>query len=313
MSEAGAASSRRLSYAWVSHRGNFRPNNEDAVRVLALAGPEPELAAEAAPPLQPDDALSGAGELDTAGAGCLAVVCDGVGGGAAGEIASSLAAATLCRSLREAFLREPGATVTDECAHTWLHAAVRAAHHAILDRIRAEPALEGMGTTLTAAWLSGDRLHLAQVGDSRLYRFRDGALEQLSLDQSLVGGLVRAGTLSEAEARRHPLRNIIDQAVGGTSGEITPQIAHFDLRPGDEFLACSDGLTDALGTGSLRHLLREHGRAAPDQAAAGLMRAALDSAGRDNISLALLRVARDRGRLPSWLSDAWRKIGLRDG
>lgn len=289
--------SHQVFCAWKSHRGNFRPNNEDAVLLESLDRATP--AAGGADTPSPDDMASGAPalsaeeDLGTGGNGCLAVICDGVGGGTAGEIASSLATRAFRDRLRAELLTQPDLD-TDAFAQACLLAAVRDTHEAILRRVAEDRALEGMASTLTAAWLRHSRLHLAQVGDSRLYRLRADELEQLSQDQSLVGGLRRSGTISEAEARRHPLRNIIDQAVGGSLREVVPEVAHFDLQPGDELLLCTDGLNDALTDNSLKHLLLRLGGEAPEAAAQAMLQAALDSAGRDNVSLALLRVE-DRG------------------
>jgi serine/threonine protein phosphatase PrpC len=291
VSSSPALVSHKVGFAWKSHRGNFRGNNEDAVLVRTL-GPVTTDATSAEAPAE------GRGEADTAGDGLVAVICDGVGGGAAGEIASSIASGTFFEQVR-GMAPGLGETAEDAAVQACLLTAVRETHAAILRRVTEDRALEGMGTTLTAAWLRGTRMHLAQIGDSRLYRLREGELLQLSQDQSLVGGLRRKGAITEAEARHHPLRNIIDQALGGSLKEVVPEIAHFELQPGDEILVCSDGLTDALPDSTLRFVLKQHAKAPVDEAAKGLLQAALDSAGRDNVSLILLRVEAARGGL-SW-------------
>jgi protein phosphatase len=287
MSDSSGAPAPLLGYAWTTHRGNFRPDNEDAVLLAPLV-----------PAAAPAPAH---GRIGWAAPGLLAVVCDGVGGGAAGEIASSLAVRSLHAALAEpAELPPPspgegGATAgatpeTETCpSRARLLLAVRRAHRSLLERVAQDRALEGMGTTLTAVWLLGPRLFFAQVGDSRLYRRRQGELTQLSFDQSLVGDLRRRGLLTEEQARRHPMRNIIDQALGGSAAEPRPQIGAEAFLPGDELLLCSDGLTDALPDRVIRDLLVRHRREEPRVVVEALLRAALDVAGRDNITALLLR------------------------
>jgi PPM family protein phosphatase len=283
--------SHKVLCAWKTHKGNFRANNEDAVLIEPLDLLEPQ--DSGSPP-----SLIESSELTTGGLGFIALICDGVGGGTAGEIASSVTTHTF-RDRLKAEARALNDQATDETCRACMLSAVKAAHSEILQQVIANPALEGMASTLTAVWLHQSKLYLAQVGDSRLYLLRSGELEQLSHDQSLVGGLRRSGTISEAEARRHPLRNIIDQAIGGSNKDLVPDVEHFEIRPGDEFLLCSDGLNDALTDNSLKHLLLRLEHEVPEVTAQTLLQAALDSAGRDNISVALLRI--EEAGTPRWI------------
>jgi len=197
-------------------------------------------------------------------------VADGLGGHQGGEVASAAAVEPLARLDGRGFL-DPS-----EAAEA-LAAAIREANQAILDRAAGDPALYGMGTTVTAAAVAGDgQLQLAHVGDSRAYRLREGALDQLTTDHTVVGELVRRGRLTPEQAAIHPERSILTRAVG------------LDPRSGDQLLLCSDGLTEAVGDDRIAQLLS----AAPDGQAAcrSLIDAANDAGGPDNITVVLVRV-----------------------
>jgi len=287
-----AAAGLSVQVAWCRHRGNFRHENEDTVMVSPVGAPTPTLADV------------GACVLNTAGPGFLALVCDGVGGGAAGEVASSLAAREVLREVGVA-----GRTAADEREEV-LCRATEAAHLAILRASIDDPATEGMGTTLTAAWLAGSMLHVVQVGDSRLYRLRHGTIEQLSRDQSLVGRLFHSGDLTEEQARNHPLRNIVDQVLGGSKSGVSPEVFSVPVDRGDLFLLCSDGLTDALPDRVIARELARLGHRSAEAAVAELLERALETSGRDNISIVLLRTGGAASWLRSWVSAGLRRVGL---
>jgi serine/threonine protein phosphatase PrpC len=209
-------------------------------------------------------------------------VADGLGGHQGGEVASAAAVEPLARLDGRGFL-DPS-----EAAEA-LAAAIREANQAILDRAAGDPALYGMGTTVTAAAVAGDgQLQLAHVGDSRAYRLREGALDQLTTDHTVVGELVRRGRLTPEQAAIHPERSILTRAVG-----LDPRVPvdlpdPLELRSGDQLLLCSDGLTEAVGDDRIAQLLS----AAPDGQAAcrSLIDAANDAGGPDNITVVLVRV-----------------------
>jgi serine/threonine protein phosphatase PrpC len=209
-------------------------------------------------------------------------VADGLGGHQGGEVASAAAVEPLA-ALDGRELAEPA-----EAAEA-LTAAIREANAAILDRAAGDPGLWGMGTTVTAAALAGDRhLQLAHVGDSRAYLLRDGSLDQLSTDHTVVGELVRRGRLTPAQAAIHPERSILTRAVG-----LDPRIPvdtpdPLELRDGDQVLLCSDGLTEAVDDDQIADLLSS----TPDGTAAcqALIDAANAAGGPDNITVVLLRV-----------------------
>jgi serine/threonine protein phosphatase PrpC len=209
-------------------------------------------------------------------------VADGLGGHQGGEVASAVAVEPLA-ALDGREFADPA-----EAAEA-LTAAIRKANAAILDQAAGDPGLWGMGTTVTAAALAGERhLQLAHVGDSRAYLLRDGSLEQLSTDHTVVAELVRRGRLTPAQAAIHPERSILTRAVG-----LDPRIPvdtpdPLELQDGDQVLLCSDGLTEAVDDDQIAQVLS----AEPDGNAAcqALIEAANAAGGPDNITVVLLRV-----------------------
>jgi serine/threonine protein phosphatase PrpC len=208
-------------------------------------------------------------------------VADGLGGHQGGEVASAAAVEPLARLDGRSF-KDAG-----EAAEA-LAAAIREANEAILDRAAGDPALYGMGTTVTAAVAGGGYLQLAHVGDSRAYLLRGGTLEQLTTDHTVVGELVRRGRLTPQQAAVHPERSILTRAVG-----LDPRVPvdlpdPLEVQPGDQLLLCSDGLTEAVADGRIAELLS----AAPDGQVAcrSLIDAANDAGGPDNITVVLVRV-----------------------
>jgi len=167
--------------------------------------------------------------------GVLLLVCDGMGGEAAGEIAARIAA----DAIKDVLISE-GPTVTEHPVESLKH-AVLGANQAVLDEAAANPEERGMGTTCTAAIVLPTRLVIGQVGDSRAYLFRDGQLRPLTRDQSLATQLLEAGAIDREQARRSPHRNVLLQALGGRT-RVEPVITEVDLRAGDRLLLCSDGL-----------------------------------------------------------------------
>jgi protein phosphatase len=209
------------------------------------------------------------------------LVCDGMGGAAAGEIASSVAVDEVMRALTD---RDPQATLPVAAEH-----AIGAANSAIFSRAQKNPRLNGMGTTLVSLVVEESHVWVLNVGDSRCYRLRQDRLEQLTLDHSLVEEQVRLGRMSPAEALRSPLRNVITRALG-TQASVTPDCFQFEAQPGDLFLLCSDGLTRELSDGSIQELLLADGF--PLQERAGkLVEAANDAGGHDNITCIVVQAA----------------------
>ena len=205
-------------------------------------------------------------------------VADGMGGHLAGEVASAMA----IDAVREmACCARPGIST--------LSAAVSCADGTIRRHAQENPACSGMGTTLSLLWHSGERAYIAHVGDSRIYRLRDGEFAQLTRDHSLVEEMVRSGLITEDEARVHPRRNIITRALG-TQGNNEPDLFIESAKPGDVFLLCSDGLNGMVEDERMARVIREE---TLETAADRLIDMALKAGGNDNVTLILYRVEED--------------------
>lgn len=211
--------------------------------------------------------------------GSVYLVCDGMGGHNAGQIASELAAKQFLHAYYHL-----GGTAQEAARH-----AILQAHHYIAEMASKIPSRYGMGTTLTALILKQDEGILAHVGDSRCYRLREGVFEQLSRDHTLVARLVEQGIIPPEQARYHPQRNVIRQAVGvaDPSEPLEPDIETFALQAGDLYLLCSDGLTDMVDDAEIEVILRDE---PPTRAAWRLVDRALANGGRDNVTVVLVRV-----------------------
>ncbi|HXV56400.1 MAG TPA: Stp1/IreP family PP2C-type Ser/Thr phosphatase [Gaiellaceae bacterium] len=210
----------------------------------------------------------------------LFVVADGMGGAQAGEVASRLAAAAF-REFHDADGLEP---------EERLAAIVQEANRRIYERARRDSEVSGMGTTVTAALVTDDRVAIGHVGDSRAYRLRDGRLEQLTEDHSLVADLMRSGRLTPEEAEAHPQRSVITRALG-TDPEVDVDTSAVEAQPGDLFLLCSDGLTTMVSDEEILRLVAE--ASTLDDAAARLVKAANSGGGEDNVTVVLFALEGD--------------------
>jgi len=203
----------------------------------------------------------------------LMLVADGVGGSAAGEVASATTAYVVSASaLARVGLRPAGV----------LGRAVAESQRQVRQGVRRDPALRGMSTTLTALLTDGQRFALAHVGDSRAYLFRDGGLSRLSSDHTWVQMMRDEGRMTEAEAMVHPWRNVVMRTINAddpSDADVMPVV----LRLGDRVLLCSDGLTDAVDDEAIRTVLAEASTAAA--ACEALMARALAGGGHDNITV----------------------------
>lgn len=229
--------SLRLHYSAISDVGRVRKDNQDS----GYAGP------------------------------WLLSVCDGVGGAARGDVASSTAIQELRRLDRPPGDGELLDRITDE-----LHAA----HVRIGRLVDDDPALNGTSTTATVALFDGSRVGIGHVGDSRGYLFRDGELSQLTTDHTFVQSLIDEGRITESEARVHPHRNLILKALDGIH-EAEPDLFMLELVPGDRLFLCSDGACGVLDDGRLADVLS---MGTPDYAAVELVRASLEAGSSDNVT-----------------------------
>jgi len=215
-----------------------------------------------------EDTYYGDGELG------LWLVADGMGGHACGEVASALARETIVREIRR------GATLVQ---------AIRTADEEIIRASRRRNDSLPMGTTVVAARVQANRYEVAWVGDSRAYLWRDGQLAQLSQDHSVVQELVTQGNLTAEQARAHPHRNVVTQALGVTDpAHLNVATTTGELRPGMQLLLCSDGLTEELDDSRLARTL-SFDEASAQECVDTLVAAALDGGGSDNITVMLVR------------------------
>ena len=245
----------RLEFAWRSDRGRVRKRNEDAVVVDPGTG--------------------------------VVVIADGIGGASAGDVASRLAAEVISRR----FLHQPPSRSDPQAARHLAESAVDEANAAILAHARDSRGCSGMGTTVVVGYLGNDWLAYAHVGDSRLYRLRDGRLEQLTSDHSLIQELVDQGFFpTRDQARQNGINdNLLTRAVGSAPHPVSPPTAVSELAAGDIFLFCTDGLTSMVPREQIESVLNA-ARGSLDAVADILVHRACDNGGVDNITLALVRI-----------------------
>ncbi|MFT4257909.1 MAG: protein phosphatase 2C domain-containing protein [Pseudoxanthomonas sp.] len=215
-----------------------------------------------------EDTYYGDGELG------LWLVADGMGGHACGEVASALARETIVHEVRDG---KP------------LAQAIRIADEEIIRNSRRRNDSLPMGTTVVAARVQGERFEVAWVGDSRAYLWRDGQLAQLSQDHSYVQDLISQGILTAEQARTHPHRNVVTQALGVTDPLVlNVETLTGELKPGMQLLLCSDGLTEEVDDDGIAGVLR-HADSSAQECVDTLVAAALDGGGSDNITAILVR------------------------
>lgn len=223
-------------------------------------------------------------------AGTLIAVCDGMGGAAAGDVASNIAAETVARMLQT---RSPFADMA--AAEQAMQAAVTAVNNAIRGAAADDPMRHGMGTTMTAALALGAELLIGHVGDSRAYLRRGRALTQLTTDHSIVGQLIAAGRLLPEQARNYEHRNVLLQALG-VQPRVGPEIVQAQLRAGDVLLLCSDGLTGPIADDMILELMLRYQD--PVRCCRALTEAACAAGGPDNVTVAIARFTGDGLELP---------------
>ena len=217
----------------------------------------------------------------------LLVIADGVGGHAAGEVASSVAVGVLATLDEDS----PGGDLLDR-----LSTAVQTANHHLRDMVAGDPELRGMGTTVTALLRAGSKFGLVHVGDSRGYLLRDGQLQQITRDHTFVQTLVDEGRITAEEADHHPQRNLITNALDGRE-DVELDLSVRETRPGDRYLLCSDGLSGVVSEETLRDTLAAE--ASTDVAVERLVELALKGGGPDNITAIVADVVEVETKPPS--------------
>jgi protein phosphatase len=244
----------RASVAAKTDLGRVRENNEDKFEFFV-----------------PEDPLS------LASRGAVYIVCDGMGGHAAGQIASELA----CKTFIDVYMHHPASDPT-----VAMHSAVMAANRFVMDNSRAFPDRRGMGTTLSALVLLQDTAYTTQVGDSRIYRLRDGSLEQLTHDHTWVEEAIREGVLSPSEVESHPYKHVLTRAIGAEA-DVKPDIESYEVLAGDVFMLCSDGLINHVHDAAIKETMEAF---APSEAVWRLIGQALQGGGSDNTTVMIVRV-----------------------
>jgi protein phosphatase len=222
----------------------------------------------------------------------LFVVADGMGGHAAGEVASKIAVDAInefvCLTSGDQEITWPfGLDENMSYDGNRLKTAVRFANRKVLEATKQKTEYEGMATTVAAALVDGETVNLAHVGDSRIYMIRDSILTQLTSDHSWVNEQIQSGVISADQARSHPLRNVVTRALGGKA-DLLVDMQVQTMRSGDVLLLCSDGLTTMIPDEEIARVLNEH-EGDIEHAANALVDAANARGGEDNITVMLLK------------------------
>jgi PPM family protein phosphatase len=240
--------------------GNYRENNEDAIEYKQY----PDMT--------------------------VCIVADGMGGQAAGEVASKRAIEVVPRELK----RNLAGALSHDQTKSVIRKAVVQANEEIMELASLERDLKNMGTTIVmAVWRLGSTiLHIANLGDSRAYLIRGKKIEQLTVDHSIAQALVEAKTISAAEARTHRYRNVLWKYLGSNEVGEGPEVKAVQLQAGDRLLLCTDGLSGVVADEQLSNYLREHPD--PQQCADGLCQLALDCGSRDNVSCIVIDVVESK-------------------
>ena len=256
-----------------------RTNNEDQF-LTARFGRTMDVLSTSLPP--------GTVPLRSSASGYALLVADGMGGEAAGEVASSTAVGALVELALETpdwiFLseEEQAPEILRRMNHRFLRVKEK-----LEERARREPRLRGMGTTMTVAVKMGRDLVVAHVGDSRAYLFRGGSLQQLTRDDTFTQALIDSGEIGPEEARKHPFRHILTNVLGTGPGQIEVECLHLHLEKGDQVLLCTDGLNEMVPDRAIEQVLAQTGSAA--DACRGLVEQALAAGGRDNVTVVVGR------------------------
>ena len=261
----------RLEFATATDPGMVRSHNEDSVEI------DPELG--------------------------LAVLADGMGGYNAGEVASGIAVAMIKEEMRAAVASGKGSA---ELAEALIAEHSAKANGAIFQTSRSQPQYAGMGTTLVVALFHERKITVGHIGDSRLYRFRDGTLDQVTRDHSLLQEQIDSGMISREQARFSQNKNLVTRAVG-IDPEVEIELHTYEVAPGDLYLLCSDGLSDMVLDEDILSLIEQLHTNLP-LTAAQLVQLANDSGGRDNISVVLVRAGDVGSAAPAgWMAKlkAW--------
>lgn len=265
---------RPLRLRWSGHtdRGRVRKNNEDSFLGLAIDANEAHY-------------LGKIGEAGARDADYVFAVSDGMGGAMAGEFASKIAVEKITKMLPPLF-RQNASGISSGFTEV-LEELFDEIHKALLFLGDCYEECSGMGATLSLCWFAGQWMYFGHIGDSRIYYLpAAGGIKQLTSDDTHVGWLFRNGQLSEREAKHHPRRNVLQAALGAGHQFVNPQVGAVGFEPGDRFLLCTDGVTDALYNDQLPGLLDDGANAAEH-----LVSEAVSRSGRDNSTALIVRAS----------------------
>jgi PPM family protein phosphatase len=267
-----AAAPPDVTWSGLTHVGRFRPNNEDSFLALKFDGRDVVY-------------LGKTGQASLAGSDFVFAVSDGMGGAKSGEFASKIAVDRITRLLPRSFRLSAAGMATgfaDILSELFL-----SIHSDLLKLGQSYSECSGMGATLSLCWFRPQSMYFGRLGDSRIYHLpAAGGLVQLTHDHTHVGWLRRKGELNEREARTHPRKNALSQALGAGHQFVEPHIGAVTHAPGDRFLICSDGLIDGLWDRRIAEL----GRASPASAGA-LVAEAIEHSGRDNTTAVIVEIS----------------------
>jgi protein phosphatase len=269
----------QVDLAALSHQGNVRANNEDHYLVTRFGRTLEALMTNLPEGLIPE-------QFNDVGYGLL--VADGIGGSSGGEMASRTAISTLVNLVLDTpdWIMLTGEEEIDRVMERMEHRYWRI-NATLAEQARLDPALSGMGTTMTLACIFGPYLLLTHIGDSRAYLLRDGELHQLTQDHTLAQALVGVGLIPQKEVATHRLRHILSHALGGSGGQVKVEVQHLSLADRDQVLLCTDGLTEMVADAAITAVLQSAGSAR--EAGQALVDLALKNGGKDNVTVALAR------------------------
>jgi serine/threonine protein phosphatase PrpC len=262
-----------IHWSGLTHVGRVRKNNEDSFLALTFNGHEAHY-------------LGKTGHASLAGADFVFAASDGMGGANSGEFASRIAVERITKLMPRAF-RLSAAGMASGFTDI-LTELVSSIHYDLLKLGYSYEECAGMGATLSLCWFTPEWMYFAHVGDSRVYYLpRGGGLTQVTHDHSHVGWLRRQGQINEREARSHPRRNALQQALGAGHQFVDPHIGAVGYQPGDRFLICSDGLVDGLWDRQIEETVRN---ATDHNAARQLVEEAVQNSGRDNATAVVVEI-----------------------
>jgi protein phosphatase len=270
----------QVEFAGLSHIGKVRPNNEDQFLIARMRKSLEVLASTQ--PYEGDAALPDR-------EGYFMMVADGMGGRAGGERASAMVVEAAKKHILQTAkwffsLDDPD----EEVRLRTLREALERLDRQVVEEAQKDPSLCGMGTTLTGASSVGADVFIVHVGDSRAYLFHDGQLEQLTTDHTLTQKYVELGILRPEEAKKHRLRHVLTNAIGGKLG-VVGEVQQLRVANGDRILLCTDGLTDGVTDAHIAEILTRHPD--PNKACQTLIDAALEKGGKDNITVVVASYA----------------------